>query len=262
MTEEQKEQVTADIDPQNYFDYIKSKKEKCSDEFLSNAYEVTMHQLRKAMATGQNHMVRRLHYMLSVIERERLLLEKGIDVFVLREDIEYYIEQVKNKRIKIVDLEYFPREIPDEIVEKIAMLKEEHIFDNYYVVYTDYTGKITQDSKKIVKEEAIRKDPIIFGTFEQKLEGIYDICDRFYYIGDWEDEYCDLTLTKMVQEMTKAGKTDIAKDLAIPEATDKAVREYINRLDEVEDERRFTLTRPNKQSFIQKVKTAWKVFTN
>lgn len=256
------EQITNELDPQNYFDYIKSKKEKCSDEFLNNAYEVTMHQLRKAMTTGQNHMFRRLHYTLSVIERERILINKGIDVFVLREDIEYYIEQVKNKRIKIVDLEYFPREIPDEIVEKIAMLKEENLFDNYYVVYTDYTGKVTQDVNNMRKAEAIRKDPIVFGTFEQKLEGIYDICDRFYYIGDWEDEYCDLTLTKMVQEMTKAGKPAIVNNLAIPEATPESLRAYVNRLDEVEDARRFRLARPVKQSFLQKVKTAWKALVS
>lgn len=251
------EEVKTGIDPQDYFDYIKSKKNKCTDEFLDNLYDVTLKQLQKAMATGQNLVVRRLHYATSVIEKERELINNGIDVFVLREDIEYFIENIENKRVKVVDLEFFPREIPDEIVEKVAVLKEKNIFDNYYVVFTDYTGNITKETKADVKREEIRKDPILFGTFEQKIDGIYDICDRFYYIGDWEDEYCDLTLTKMVQKMSEKGKKDITHSLAIPEATPEAVREYINRLDEAE-EGRMTLARPKKKSFFDKIKTAWK----
>lgn len=249
-----------EVDPQNYFDYLKSKKNKCTDQFLSNLYDVTLKQLQKAMATGQNLVIRRLHYATSVIEKERELIKEGIDVFVLREDIEYFIEKIENKRVKIVDLEFYPREIPDEIVEKVHRLKEKNIFDNYYVVFTDYTGKITKETKKDVKTEQIRKDPILFGTFEQKIDGIYDICDRFYYIGDWEDEYCDLTLTKMVQKMSEKGKTNIVNNLAIPNPTTEEVREYINRLDE-ESKNRFTLARPGKKSFIQKVRTAWKALT-
>ena len=121
-------------------------------------------------------------------------------------------------------------------------------------------AKSQKKLKKDVKTEQIRKDPILFGTFEQKINGIYDICDRFYYIGDWEDEYCDLTLTKMVQKMSEKGKTNIVNNLAIPNPTTEEVREYINRLDE-ESKNRFTLARPGKKSFIQKVRTAWKALT-
>ena len=259
------DEKTGDIDPQNYFDYIKSKKENCTDEFLDKAYEVTMKQVRKAMATGQNLMVRRLHYALSVIERERKLLVMGVDAFVLREDIEYFIDKIRNKRVKVVDLEFFPREVPDEIVEKVAKLKENKIFDNYYVVFTDYTGKIANETKADVKKEAIRRDPILFGTFEQKIDNIYNISDRFYYIGDWEDEYCDLTLTKMVQELisNKRGTTesDVVKELAIPEATEENIRAYVNRLDEADDERRFVLSRPVKKTLFSRIKTAWKELT-
>ena len=112
-----------------------------------------------------------------------------------------------------------------------------------------------------MKKEEIRRDPILFGTFEQRIDGIYDICDRFYYIGDWEDEYCDLTLTKMVQKMSENGRPEITHELSIPEITQDSVREYLNRLDEVETNR-FTLARPRKKSFIDKVKTTWRTWTN
>ena len=40
--------------------------------------------------------------------------------------------------------------------------------------------------------------------------------DRFYYLGDWVDEYCDLTLEKLI---TEAG-AEILRNIQIPE--DKA----------------------------------------
>ena len=243
-----------ELDPQFYFDYVKEKKNKCTDEFLNKLYEVTLEQIRKAMITGQNLIVRRLHFALGAIEREHELVKVGIDTFVLREDIDYFINKIVNKRVKVVDLEFFPRDIPTEIVDRIAMLKERKLFDNFYVVFTDYTGKITQDTKKDVKKEQIRKDPIIFGTFEQKIDGVFDICDRFYYVGDWEDEYCDLTLTKMVQKMTEAGRENIVHNASITtDITPEAIREYINRLDEDEENRRMLLVRPQKKSFFQNI---------
>lgn len=262
MVEENTQIEPVVIDPQDYFNYLKSKKNECTEEFLNNLYSVTLTQLQKAMVTGQDLIIRRLHYAVSVIEREHLLLKEGITAFVLREDIESFIESVQNKRVKVVDLEFFPREIPDEIVEKIKQLKDKNIFDNYYVVFTDYTGQISEETREGQNKEAIRRDPILFGAFEQKIDGIYDICDRFYYIGDWEDEYCELTLSKMVQKMTEDGKSNPVHSLAIPEATLEEVKNYINKLDETRDERRFRMSnRPDKQSFFAKICTAWKVLT-
>lgn len=248
MAEEQK------LDPQVYFDIIKDKKQYSDDKFLNDFQKVIDIELAKAMATGQNFLVRRLAYASSVITKERQLLKEGINVFVLREDIEEYIKQVEKKVIKIIELENYPRSIPDEIVQKVAKLKEKNLFDRYYVVFTDYTGEV----EKQVEKEKRRKDPILFGAFEQKIDGIWDIMDRFYFIGDWEDEYCDLTLAKMVDAMSKK-KKDIIHETSIKQATEEEVRSYLNALKEAE-QNRFTLTSP-KQSFFTKVRTAWKVLT-
>ena len=244
------------IDPQKYFDIIKDRKYKSTDKFLTDFQEIIELELSKAMKTGQNYMVRRLAYIMSIIPKERDLLSRGIDVFCLREDIEEYITQVADKVIKVIELENYPRSIPDEIVAKVAKLKEDNIFDRYYVVYTDYTG----ETEKQVEQERRRKDPILFGAFEQKIDGIWDIFDRFYFIGDWEDEYCDLTLAKMVDAMSKKKKKEIIHNVAIKKATPEEVRSYLNALEEQEDKERFSL-RPRKQSFFKKVKTAWNVLT-
>ena len=95
------------LDPQKYFDIIKDKKYKSTDKFLTDFQEIIEKELSKAMKTGQNYMVRRLAYIMSIIPKERDLLSRGIDVFCLREDIEEYITQVADKVIKVIELENY-----------------------------------------------------------------------------------------------------------------------------------------------------------
>ena len=254
MTNEQEKQM----DPQDYFEYVKSMKEQMTDEFLDNLYKIIMKQIGKAMVTGQNLQARRLAYSLGVIKREHDLVKRGLDVYVLRESIEKFINEVADKAVKVVDLEFYPREIPDAIAEKVQKLKEDKVFDNFYVLFTDYTGETTKE----VTKERMRKDPILFGTFEHKIDDIWNICDRFYFVGDWEDEYCDLTLTKMVQKMSEKGITDVVNELSLPEVTEDTIRQYVNKLEEAEEQNRVRIrNNPKKKSFFQKVRTAWKELT-
>lgn len=238
------------FDPNEYFEYIKSKKQKCTDEFLNKFYDVIEEQLHKAVAIKQDAMVRKLDFTLKTTEREHVLAEYGIDTFVYREDIEEFITYVENKVVKIIDLEFYPRTIPDEICEKLKILQENNVFDNYYIVFTDYTN----EAGKLVSAERRRKDPILFGTFETKINGIWEIFDRFYYIGDWEDEYCDLTLSKMVDVMSKKGKDIKRKTITLP--TKDEVNSYVHALEERNNNQ--MILRPRKQSWFKRVFTAMK----
>lgn len=112
----------------------------------------------------------------------------GIDTFVYRDDIEFYINEVASDVVKIIDIQSYEREIPDEIVEIISQVKDK--FDQLYIVFTDYTGRI----ERKVTEERRRKDPILFGTFQNAETR--SVIDRFYYLGDWVDEYCALHLIR------------------------------------------------------------------
>lgn len=245
--------MTEQLDPQVYFDIIKDRKHTTTDKFLTDFQNVIELELSKAMKTGQNYLVRKLAYAKSIVIKERQLLEQDINVFVLREDIEEYIKKVEKKVVKVIELENYPRSIPDEVVQKLQSLKEQNIFDRYYIVFTDYTGEV----EKTVKAEKRRKDPILFGAFEQKIDGVWDIFDRFYFIADWEDEYCDLTLSKMVDTMAKNGK-DILHTSYFEAPTQEEVQAFINSLDEQQRDR-FTL-RPKKKSIFTKVRLATKSF--
>lgn len=243
---ENEEQKT--LDPVDYFSYLKDRRNEMTQGYLEKLYNTILTEADKARKTGQNLLLRRLAYSLDVLSKEAELIEKGINTFVYREDIERYIKSVSKKVVKVIELEYFPRSIPDEVADRIAELKEVGLFDRFYVVFTDYTGEVESQ----VAAEDRRKDPIVFGAFEKLINNIWDIHDRFYYVADWEDEYCDLTLAKMVDAMSKDG--DITRDVTkITSAED--IRAYVSALESKEkDSNRLYLNKPKKGIF-QSVKT-------
>lgn len=55
------------------------------------------------------------------------------------------------------------------------------------------------------------------------------VIDRFYYLGDWEDEFCHLTLDKMVNETRKKTNKDIRMKFKTPEDV-KEYREQLKHL--------------------------------
>lgn len=240
------------LDPVDYFEYIKNLKKIMDSDYLKKLYGIVMSEAQKAKQTGQNILLRRLAYSISVLHREEELLRQGINVFVFREDIEKFIKSVNNKVVKVIELEYFPRSIPNEIADRIHQLKQLNLFDKFYIVFTDYTGEVESQ----VKAEERRKDPIIFGTFETLINGMWDIHDRFYYVADWEDEYCDLTLAKMVDTMAVKG-TNILKEMDYKKS-EEALRSYVASL--IEDEKTKNAYKINipKKSFFQKVKLFFK----
>ena len=103
--------------------------------------------------------------------------------------------------------------------------------DNLYEVFTDYTKK---EQRKIAKERR-EKDPIIFGAL--KKDG--KVLDRLYYICDWVDEYCDLTLDKLVNEYAskKDGKSIVHK---VPNVVNdvKELKKQLGLLKESKDEKK------------------------
>lgn len=179
MSEEMNEVKVVDeasMTPQEYFDIIKDRKSKVTDEQLVAVYENCLELIEKYKITNQKKGMAKLIFHIECIEKERQLVKMGIDTFVYRDDIEYYIDNVAANTVKIIELENYEREIPDEIVDTISMVKG--VFDALYVVFTDYTGK----AERQVERERRSKDPILFGVFQNPSAGV--VIDRFYYLGD------------------------------------------------------------------------------
>lgn len=239
-----------ELTPSEYFEIIKDKKVKITDDELNKIYDNCLVLLNKYKITGQTKAMKKLIFHLETIEKEKEIVNLGIDTFVYRDDIEEYIDNISKDTVKIIELENYEREVPDEVVASYEKVRDK--FDKAYVVFTDYTGKVERQ----VEKERRDKDPILFGTFQDKESET--VIDRFYFIGDWEDEYCDLTLDKMVNETKAKTNKDIALSINTPEDI-KELKEQLNALQNIDG--RFVVTnskeKPNK-GLLRNIKTFFK----
>lgn len=201
MAEKKKEKETNEtttLSPSEYFDLLKGKRQEVTTEELQALYDNACSMMNKYKITGQRSGAEKLYKFAQVCEKELRAVAAGITTYVSRKDIDDYIKNIASKQVVIIELENYERDIPDELVDKIADLQEKKIFDAFYVVFTDYTG----GERKKVEQARRDKDPILFGAM---LIGD-QVNTRLYYIGDWVDEYCDLTLDKMVAEFAAKKK--------------------------------------------------------
>ena len=189
-TEEEGKKMT----PSEYFSYVKEKKNHIEEEDLRQIYENALNMIKRYQITGQTKSIEKLKFLLDIIELEIPIVKAGYNQFVYRWDVEEYIDKISDDSVFIIEMKNYEREFPDEVIDKIVKAKE--VFgDNLFVIYTDYTKK-TQ--RKVAKERRER-DPILFGALIKNRVAY----DRFYYICDWEDKYCDLSLDKIVNDWDK-----------------------------------------------------------
>lgn len=223
--------------PFEYFQYIKERINQMDDDSLTKMYNSSLKLMEKYKTFGQEKAEKKLAFHMKTILHEYDLLQLGINRFVYKSDIENYIDNISNKPVKIIEMKNYPREIPDEMIDIVNQTKD--IFDEFYVLFTDYTG---ETFKEVEKE----RDPILFGGFCSKDRSL--IADRFYYLGDWIDEYCDLTLDKLIAETSK----DIVKEVEIPKYHEDLVAQ-LSSYEEKDD--RLVFHTPKKKSFLNRIKS-------
>lgn len=209
--------------PTEYFEYVKEKRNTITDKDLSLLYDSCLSLAKKYTITGQIKGLKKLIFQMESIEKEKKIVDLGINTFVYREDIENYIDNVSSNVVKIIELKNYERDIPDEIVDTIKKIS--HLFTDMYVVFTDYTGKIEKQVEKIRRD----KDPILFGVIRDKNTD--SMIERFYFLGDWVDEYCDLTFDKMINEIKRKNGIDKRKYVSTPRNIDE-LKEQLTMLEE------------------------------
>ena len=142
--------------------------------------------IHNAVTVGQTALVEDLLRGLVTNKYESVLFAEGLYYVVNEQQMVSFVKQCE-KGIKLEYVKNFTRPMPQNVVDKIAKINQLEVFDNYVVLYYDPDGKIY---KETAKEEAKRKDPIIFGVIAGS--------EKLYYIADWVDEYCDLTLEAFI----------------------------------------------------------------
>lgn len=202
-----------EITPSQYFDYLKDAKNVITTEVLKKSYDAFIKLAEKYQKLGQVESLKKLCFLADTLVKEEKLIEMGISTYVYKDTIEDYITNVADKTVKIIELSRYMREIPDELVDTVERTK--NIFDEFYVVFTDYTGK---EERKVEKERR-DKDPILFGVFKNRT----NVADRFYFLGDWVDEFCDLTLDKMIEQYKNKKGFSPVNETEIPKTSEELV---------------------------------------
>lgn len=217
------------VTPSIYFDYVKSLKKTLDRKEWEIVINTGLIMLEKTKLTGQVAMAERITHEIELCLKELEAANNGFDIFVDRKDIEKYIDAVEGKSIKIMTLSQYSRDIPDDVIEKLMKAKE--IFDEIYIIFTDYTLK---ETKKVAKERR-DKDPILFGAFKDDTAGDHKVYveDRLFFIADWVDEFCDLTLEELVRDVKKVQNKDITYKVETPSDQD-AVKKMLASYNEEE----------------------------
>jgi hypothetical protein len=110
--------------------------------------------------------------------------------------VELYKKSEKEcKFLKLTWMKNYVRVIPVEVIEEKKKFDNLGIFDNYVILHFDLNNESTRMTNKEVEQA---KDPILFGVFRDSR--------KLYFIGDWVDEYCDLTLDKFYETLAIKAK--------------------------------------------------------
>lgn len=149
--------------------------------------------INKAHVMGQTAQEDILARGLIVHIYESVLAVTGFNKYIDLKNL----QELQKKCVRLLDLDYianFTRIISPEVAEKKLLADKLHVFDNYVVLHYDPTGA----SREMTEEEKMREikrkaDPVLFGVILGST--------KLYYIGDWVDEYCDLTWEQIVEKI-------------------------------------------------------------
>lgn len=193
--------VRETLEPEQYFEILKNDAASISDADIIAQANFIASELEKARRLGQKNFADWLEFSKATLIRERLVLASGFEQYVNREALSDKIEMVAPKNsVKIIELERYPRSIPDGPSGKIEAALAGKLFDGVMVVFTDLTGRTYQTPQE-VKFLARNRDPIAFGYFKDAKSG--QTHHRFYFIADWQDSQCELTFDKILNGIPK-----------------------------------------------------------
>ncbi len=141
-----------------------------------------------AKKLGQKALFEEIMKDVEIVKLESLLLASGFKTCITEEQIVQFYKD-SEKGLSLHFIRNFGRVIPSEVSTIKDQADELKVFDNYAVLYYD---KDQKTYKETYEEREKRKDPILFGLISGS--------NKLYYIADWVDEYCDLTLKQLVDK--------------------------------------------------------------
>lgn len=178
------------IDVIKFFDLVKLTTQKEVDDYYGRIGSY-LAALKDAKEMGQTTLVDKWLGRIFTVKYESILRSKGFEKRITEAQLVSFVKK-SEKGISLSYIKNFSRPIPKEVKEKKLEADSLHVFDNYVVLYYDPEGKVYKPTQAEREKERQRKaDPILFGVIANNR------C--LYYIADWVDDYCDLTLDKFLE---------------------------------------------------------------
>lgn len=219
------------LTPSQYFKKIKELQDSITTESLNETISLSLEILDKLRKTGQKALAEKLMKKVAMLIKEKNASLLGYTDIIKTNDLYVWIHEIetaeregkKVSAIKVAALEDYMRVIPSDVVDKVSKAKS--VFDKFYIVFTDYTG----ETERHIEQTKQDKDPIIFGAFlTERDNGRVGPSDHLFFIADWEDEYCNLTLTQLIESFRKNTDTEmlISADDVISEKLNEIKKEF------------------------------------
>lgn len=169
--------------------------------------------ITNASKAGQTALVDKLKTRLVSAKSEAQLVALNLNKFLTEDQIvDFYKMTNKDKKLKLTWIKHFVKNIPTKVLEVKENLDKQLVFDNYVILHYDPNNDATDLSTEEKKEiERRQKDPILFGVLKDSR--------RLYYIADWIDEYCNLTLDVVLETLREK----------VNEVNNDSVKTYLDR---------------------------------
>jgi hypothetical protein len=206
--------------PEIFIKFVKSKLSSLEQLEVEFAINKMGRMLMAAKEIQQTALHEQLALRLAIAVREQEARAIGCGRSLNKTVIKKYITKVEDRVVKFDKFENFPRVVPAEVAAKIKAVQATAVFDEYHILYVDYTSETLETNKRKIE----KKDPVLFGCFSFQP-------DIMYFIIDWIDKYCDLTLSKLIGEI-QVDDPEFKLDM-IPQIdqsyVDKLIQEVIDR---------------------------------
>lgn len=188
-----REQQGDGIHPALYFKYIKKKFSLLQRPKMDKRMKVLERAFDAAANNGQDMLANKILREIACYARESVMFAKGIKWCIEEEFLRKYKNQIRGGHISDTDFQHFTRVVPANVLKRKKEL--EGVFDGF-VIYHYWDQKTADKGQKMTQEERSKmRDPVLFGKIDES--------DKLYFIIDWEDEYCDLSLDEMLTAIGK-----------------------------------------------------------
>ena len=193
---------------ESFFVSVKHSKEQL--ERIDDRLDSYKKLLKDAVDARQKALEEKLVKEIEIIGYESQLYGLNYTKVVTEEQLVKFVMQTK-RGLRLDWIKNFTRVLPDSVLKNKKELDSHKIFDNWLILHYDEANK--SNAKTIKEKKAERKkreDPILFGAINGSR--------KLYFVDDWIDSQCDLTLKDIAKELGAGAmkKSELTSKVKIP----------------------------------------------